>query len=344
MPLQNFFVPWISSMASLVFHRPTEAQAHVLGGWDLAICLTLFLQGVLCSQFATYMDSKRRDSVRMKLFVAGLALLTTLKTIQALAIMWIQNVTLFEDLEAASTMWKTDWLTKALILEATVAFYVQMFFCHRLWASAISRNVYIVVVCITVFSLGLISGVVATVFILAVKKEGLTSPSHWFATHLGVVVCGDFILTGSVVFWLLRHNGSVLSRGPTANILSSLVRLTLQASRFASRRHYYLLMIGRQSAAPVALCALVNFVVIMLKSRQPSSTVLLMIDFITNNMLPQLYAWSAMWTLNSREDIVLAGGNRPYTFDLGTTSSHLKTPRISHADENSAVAHRGDQV
>jgi hypothetical protein len=51
---------------------------------DLALCADLFLQGVLCAQFAHYTDMNQQDSVLMKLFVAGLALLTTLKTVQVL--------------------------------------------------------------------------------------------------------------------------------------------------------------------------------------------------------------------------------------------------------------------
>jgi hypothetical protein len=50
------------------------------------------------------------------------------------AIMWIQNVTTFGDLEAASNLWRKHWLWKVTImLEATTEFYVQMFFCRRLW-------------------------------------------------------------------------------------------------------------------------------------------------------------------------------------------------------------------
>jgi hypothetical protein len=51
---------------------------------DLSICADLLLQGVLCAQFAHYTGVNQRDSVLMKLFVAGLALLTTLKTVQVL--------------------------------------------------------------------------------------------------------------------------------------------------------------------------------------------------------------------------------------------------------------------
>ncbi|KAJ7309243.1 hypothetical protein DFH08DRAFT_823662 [Mycena albidolilacea] len=51
---------------------------------DLAGSADLFLQGVLCSQFAHYTDVNDNDSWLMKLFVAGLAMLTTLKTVQIL--------------------------------------------------------------------------------------------------------------------------------------------------------------------------------------------------------------------------------------------------------------------
>jgi hypothetical protein len=117
---------------------------------DLSICADLLLQGVLCAQFAHYTGVNQRDSVLMKLFVAGLALLTTLKTAQVLcasvllwelcfnlllrAITWIQNAALFENLEAVHSLSNIKWLTQTnLILEACMAFYVQIFFCHRLW-------------------------------------------------------------------------------------------------------------------------------------------------------------------------------------------------------------------
>ncbi|KAJ7763097.1 hypothetical protein B0H14DRAFT_3594377 [Mycena olivaceomarginata] len=128
----------------------TEMESSILGGW-----------GVLCAQFAHYASLNQRDSVWMKLFVAGLALLTTLKSLQSLAIMWIQNVTMFGDREAGSNIWPTNWVWGATgILEAPTAFYVQMFFCRRLWA--ISRNAYLVIICITLFLFALVSGLVST--------------------------------------------------------------------------------------------------------------------------------------------------------------------------------------
>ncbi|KAJ7314617.1 hypothetical protein DFH08DRAFT_1041221 [Mycena albidolilacea] len=199
----------------------TEMQTCILGAW-----------GVLCAQFAHYLSLNKRDSIWMKLFVAGLALMTTLKTLQSLAIMWIQNVTTFGDLEAGSNIWQKHWVWKVtILLEAATAFYVQLFFCRRLWA--ISRNAYVVVICIILFLLGLVTGVVA-------------------------------------------------------------------------------------SAAPAALCALINFAGNMKMNSAPA---LMMINFIANMALPQLYAWSAMWTLNSREQICLVAESCSYTINIPQTSA-----------------------
>lgn len=46
----------------------------------------LFLQGVICGQFVNYLGVSGHDPVLLKLFVAGLALLTTLKTAQVLCV------------------------------------------------------------------------------------------------------------------------------------------------------------------------------------------------------------------------------------------------------------------
>ncbi|KAJ7829005.1 hypothetical protein B0H14DRAFT_3465960 [Mycena olivaceomarginata] len=102
----------------------TQTEMEDLHPWCMA-CSCLFLEGVLCAQFAHYLSLKKRDSIWMKLFVAGLALLTTLKTLESLAIMWIQNVTMFGDREAGSNIWHKNWVWEtSIMLEAATAFYV----------------------------------------------------------------------------------------------------------------------------------------------------------------------------------------------------------------------------
>ncbi|KAJ7314627.1 hypothetical protein DFH08DRAFT_1041244 [Mycena albidolilacea] len=159
----------------------TEMETCILGGWDLGACSSLFLEGVLCAQFAHYLSLNKRDSIWMKLFVAGLVLLTTLKSLQSLAMMWIQNVTLFGDREAASNIWHNHWVWYTiLMLEAITAFYVQMFFCRRLWT--ISRNAYLVIICITLSLFALVSGLAGT-FYLFTNTLDLTT--RWFRLTCG---------------------------------------------------------------------------------------------------------------------------------------------------------------
>ena len=46
---------------------------------DLAICLTLFLQGIVYVQVAHYTNVNKHDSMQMKFFMVGLALMMTLR-------------------------------------------------------------------------------------------------------------------------------------------------------------------------------------------------------------------------------------------------------------------------
>ncbi|KAF8178301.1 hypothetical protein K438DRAFT_1977938 [Mycena galopus ATCC 62051] len=237
----------------------------------------------------------------MKLFVAGLALLTTLKSAQVLAITWIQNAAPFENLEAVHNLLKTKWLTQMnMILEAYMAFYVQIFFCHRLWA--LSHNVYIVVVAISLFIFALNAASVATNFFMSISISGL-----WLAVHLGLAMGGDLLQTGSIVFYLLQYSKAVLRRGPMASMLSSLIRLTIQARTF---------------------CALVNFVATIRYIRSPTTTsglsMPLVISVFANVMLLKFYAMAAMWTLNSRDEICSAAAVTELPTYLGPPSFRRK--------------------
>ncbi|KAJ7666494.1 hypothetical protein B0H14DRAFT_2658317 [Mycena olivaceomarginata] len=262
------------------------------------------------------MTLNKRDSVWMKLFVAGLALLTTLKTLQSLMIMWIQNVTMFGDLEAGSNLWRKHWVWKTIqILEAATAFYVQMFFGRRLWlirwhrqylGTHILSSSVSLYFCAGLFPASL--GYAPSGFILlalsSAKKivniltSTMESSTRWVGPHLAFVLCGDLLLTGSTIFCLL-------------------------------------------SAAPAALCALINFLAVMGMNTATWTLAPLLLDFFTNMVLPQLYAWSAMWTLNSREEICMDAGNSAYTIHLLETSagsSNSETPRHQHQDQPGLLA------
>ncbi|KAJ6530817.1 hypothetical protein DFH09DRAFT_1093426 [Mycena vulgaris] len=254
---------------------------YVLGGWNLGISADLILQGVLFAQFSHYMTLYKKDVVALRVFASVLILITTLKSAQGLAILWIQNVHYFTDIVGAAGMFYSAWPSEInLAFAAVIAFYVQLFFCQRLWA--ISRNIYVVTSIIALFVFALLASIVASAF----NFKNDSRNSIWIAVHLGTVFAGDLLLCGSTVFFLTNHSKQALPQ--TAGMLNAILKLTFQ------------------SAAPAALCALINLICSQSGSKSASANGWSMIAIITNNILPKLYGISAMWTLNSRKDIRLA--------------------------------------
>ncbi|KAF8205846.1 hypothetical protein K438DRAFT_1963619 [Mycena galopus ATCC 62051] len=263
--------------------------------------------GVLWAQFIHYLGVNERDSVPMKLFVAGLSVLTTLKSIQTLALNWLQTSSLFRSLEALSNLWWSFWLSELTgLLGAIIMFYVQMFFCHRLWA--LSYNIYLVIAAATLFIVALAAASVAAQFF-----QDTWLSSVWYAVYLGFAMVGELLQTGSIVFYLVtpsqRQSKNALPRGPTKSILNSLLRTTLQ------------------SAAPGALWAVIDFVANIMIIRHTVTidtlSVASVISAIATIILPKLYAITAMWTLNSREDICSAAANQTVSLSLDLESTSV---------------------
>ncbi|KAJ7289642.1 hypothetical protein C8J57DRAFT_1278148 [Mycena rebaudengoi] len=213
------------------------------------------------------------------------------------------------DLEQAAGIFLGNWIGKInLTLVALIAFYVQAFFCHRLWG--ISRNIYLLLCTITLLAFALSAAFVATGFAFA---DPFTSDTRiWIGVHLGSVLAGDLILCGSTIYFLLRQSKRSLPH--TASLLNNIVRLTFQ------------------SAAPAVLVALVNLVCSQLGAVSASNG-WIMGAIIANTALPKIYAISAMWTLNSRKRILLQylsgernssmerlSGRRPTEIELGGLS------------------------
>ncbi|KAJ7160218.1 hypothetical protein C8R46DRAFT_364969 [Mycena filopes] len=308
---------------------PVFEVAPYVGAWDLAVCAALLLQGTLYAQFAHYTAVNKHDSVGTKLFVAGLALLTTLKTIQASVLMWAQNVTHFRNPEEAPQFMATYWGAEISPLAAEIiAFYTQMFFCRRLWA--ISHNIYVVSLCLFLFVAALVSAIVSTCFVFGTSYANQVD---MITAQLGIALSGDLLLTISTTCFLLRHAKKVLPRGPTATLLDSLIRLTLQ------------------SAAPALICAGINFVSVLILSSYDhrSSSAALMLACISNMVLPKLYAISAMWVLNSREELRTASQNGSMiTVDLNTkTELDARHSNASHSGtmgSDETYIHASDKV
>ncbi|KAJ7743527.1 hypothetical protein B0H14DRAFT_3514879 [Mycena olivaceomarginata] len=109
---------------------------YSLGPWVLGISGDLLLQGALFTQFAHYLALYREDVPALRVFVGGLMLLTTLKSVQGIVILWKLNVDLFSNVQAALQFTSSSPFMKLnLVWVALIAFYVQLFFCYRLWVN-----------------------------------------------------------------------------------------------------------------------------------------------------------------------------------------------------------------
>ncbi|KAJ6495188.1 hypothetical protein C8R45DRAFT_823996 [Mycena sanguinolenta] len=253
---------------------------------DLGISGDLILQGVLFAQFAHYWSLYKKDILILRVYVFFLLFLTTLKSVQCLVILWSQNVEHFTDVGGAAGLFFNSWPAQInLTFVAFIAFYVQMFFCQRLWA--LSRNIYVVALVVILFLFALLASFVSVSGSNSVISCLIISTA--VAIHLGTVFAGDLFLCGSITYFLLKHSKQVLPQ--TAGMLNAILKLTFQ------------------SAAPAAICALINLISSQASARSGGVNVGQMLAIIANSILPKLYAISAMWTLNSRKDIRLARSN-----------------------------------
>ncbi|KAJ7725549.1 hypothetical protein B0H16DRAFT_1781853 [Mycena metata] len=248
-----------------------------LGPWLVGGCLDLFLQGILMAQFVNYFTFYKDDKMALRIIVIILLLLTILKSIHAFAIIWIQSIVYFGDLQGAILLnYTTWWQSGNPLMVALIGFYVQLYFCWRLWG--ISKKWYVVGPIALLFLFGFISIVVGTYFITVVNLAEIT---NWFAAHLSSVFAGDIIMCFTTAHFLLKTKNDVLPQ--TVGLITALVRLTFQ------------------TAAPAALCAMFNLI---FSQHNPGGSGIISTAF--NMMLPKLYAVSMMWTLNARRTIRVA--------------------------------------
>ncbi|KAJ7800640.1 hypothetical protein B0H14DRAFT_2616048 [Mycena olivaceomarginata] len=283
-------------MSSLILPRNMDSEASAVGAWNLGACAALLLQGVLCAQVAHYTTRNKRDSIWMKLFVVGLTLMITLNAMHAIGMIWIQSVTTFGDMKGGSNIWHNHWVWKPSL------------------AHSLCRQYH-----------------VAT-YILSLSAP-LCLRWHLFPLLLCGSASGGCGLRRSRFDWqhdiLLAPTLARIYPRPRARPQPSSTPYSGSQCRQVKSEHansetQRFTIIKPQSAVPATLSASINFATEMALRSTAWNPVLLGIAIVANMALPQLYAWSAMWTLNSREDIHLAAQNCPYTIDLGALSSEHK--------------------
>ncbi|KAK0213625.1 hypothetical protein IW262DRAFT_1410535 [Armillaria fumosa] len=284
-------------MASMTDEEHQEAL-FFLGPWLVGLCLDLFLQGIVSSQFSNYYSwYGKTDGIGLKVAVGVLAIATSLKSIQCFAIVWIQLIDNFLDLQTAVNMRFVTWYQIGNpLMVAFIGFYVQMYFCYRLWV--VSKLWWVPLPIISLFLFALIAAMVVTHY-LAIFDPKLAS---WLSAHYATVFVADLLLCSSTAYFLLKTKKNVLPQ--TVGLINALIRLTFQ------------------TAAPAVLCALLNLIFVYLHSDETKSVSNAFIQ-----ALPKLYAVSMMWTLNSRRSIRVSHGSGK----SGSTSNEPSGPRTGYS-------------
>ncbi|KAJ6506954.1 hypothetical protein C8R45DRAFT_894390 [Mycena sanguinolenta] len=249
-----------------------------LGPWLIGSCIELVLMGVLSCQFLNYYNWYPEDGRGLRLAVAILCILNLLKSGECFASLWIFLIDHFGDIQYDLGLSTTGWWDTANpLMVAILDFYVQCYFCTRLWA--ISRKSWVVAPIFLLFVFALLSMVVGTYYIKTAQEQQVTD---WFAAHLGSVFAGDVILSATTAFFLIRTKKTVLTT-QTVELLRALIPLTFQ------------------TAAPAALIAMFNLIFSqMYRTNRP---LLGYVEIGFNQVLPKLYAISMMYTLNVRRAI-----------------------------------------
>ncbi|KAJ7346411.1 hypothetical protein DFH08DRAFT_810241 [Mycena albidolilacea] len=284
-----------------------------LGPWLIGSCLELVLMGVLSCQFVNYYNWYPGDGRGLRATVAMLCLLNLLKSAECFASLWIFLINHFGDilydLQLSATGW---WDTANPLMVAILNFYVQCYFCTRLWA--VSKKWWVVAPIFTLFVFALFSMVLGTYYIATLQEKQVTDwckhlPTPHMdgalipvavAAHLSSVFTGDVILSMTTAYFLIKTKKSVIST-QTAELIRSLIRLTFQ------------------TATPAAVVAMFNLIFSqMYRTNRP---LLGYVEIAFNQVLPKVYAISMMYTLNARRAIrTHASGSRASGSRNGTGS------------------------
>ncbi|KAJ7834962.1 hypothetical protein B0H14DRAFT_3142191 [Mycena olivaceomarginata] len=281
---------WSSSFS---VHGEAHANGQLIGS-----CLDLVLMGVLSCQvvlftFVNYYNWYPDDARGLRIAVVILCLLNVLKSAECFASLWIFLINHFGDiqydLQLSATAW---WDTANPLMVAILDFYVQCYFCTRLWA--VSKRWWVVMPIFILFVFALFSMVIGTYYIATLQEQQVTDWCKHLSTHRM-----DAVLMPVTV---AAHLSSVFE------LIHSLIPLTFQ------------------TATPAAVVAMFNLIFSqMYRTNQP---LLGYVEIAFNQVLPNVYAISMMYTLNARRAIrSRVSGSRN-----GSSSDRRVQPRHTNDD------------
>jgi len=263
----------------------TGEQRHAvdfqLGPWLIGVCVDLLLQGIVLTQIANYFGWYREDKRVLRMLVAILGLLTIVKSAEGFAIIWIQLMVHYGDLEGAVLLNSNGWWEHSHpLMVAGIGLYVQSFFCFRLWT--ISKSLIVVSPSVALF-LSAVSSI--TVAMYLISDENPTGFAQWFTAYLSTVFAGNLILSATTAYFLLKVKQNCQPQ--RVGLINAVVRLAFQ------------------TAAPATICAMLNLIFDQVYAGDDA-----VVATAFDMAMPKLYAISMMWTLNGRTNArrSLSGG------------------------------------
>ncbi|KAJ7292084.1 hypothetical protein C8J57DRAFT_1492563 [Mycena rebaudengoi] len=297
----------------------------LLGPWLIGSCLDLLLQGVLFAQaciFVNYYTLYHDDKRSFKWIVGILLLATTLKSVQAFALIWIIFLERYGDLGNAILVNNTTWYGSGNpLMVALIGLYVQSYFCWRLYA--ISKKWWIVTPIASLFLFAVLAIVIATYYITQIDGIGIVT---WFAIHLSTVFAGDLILSMTTAYFLIKSKKG----GPASNGWADQCPRSVDVPDRHARRSLARKSLGVFCAQLIEFLSSAMLNLIFSQAFPGAESI---ISTIFNMALPKLYAISMMWTLNARRTIRTA-----HTSGINTSSNEISGGRL-----NSRAPRRGNQ-
>ncbi|KAJ7584120.1 hypothetical protein C8J56DRAFT_1054651 [Mycena floridula] len=284
----------------MVSPQNNDTAPFVVGPFLIGSHVDLLFMGILASQIMHYFNWYKDDHRSMRLVVLGLFIINIFKSIQTFTVVWIMATVNFGNMIAILLGFVNAWWQYCNPLFVAISsLYVQAFFCHRLYV--LTKKWFIVVPIVLVLAVSFLSVCVSTHFI---RLHDTPNTQKFFTVHLVCVFVADILLTSSTVFFLLRAKKRVFKQ--TSGILDALIRLTFQ------------------SAAPAALCTMLNLILNLAYNRSTISSAV-------NIMIPKFYAMSMMWTLNQRLTIRIVNTSRGGTSNESVSQTQRAGTRFTRS-------------
>ncbi|KAJ7491992.1 hypothetical protein FB451DRAFT_1216554 [Mycena latifolia] len=247
-------------------------RATSLGVWVLAGFLDAILLGVVLCQVDTFFKFRRSQEGlgrHYHWFVILVTTLSLLKTSQAIAIVWVQNVEDFANPDVARTLVASAWWqVSAPLMTGIMGVVVQSFFALRFYM--LVRNILVVVPIAVSMLLGF-AGVCLSLNSIIIGDA--TKKVMWLLVHLICAFLTDLFITVGTCYALRKRNSGGLES--TTSLVNRLLRLVFEA------------------AIPPTLVAAIDLIM-----TQTLSSKYLLWHLVLNFALSKLYAIGLLYTLN----------------------------------------------